>query len=278
MTTDRDLGDPALDALLRAHSDEMPPAHVDAAILAAAHRAVDRASHKTDSTAGPRSWRWWIPLAAAATIGAVAIGVLQVAPTEPEIAPPVVSEPDKPRYATAPAEPRRATAPAERETPPTVAAPSPPIAGPSPPPQAASAQAKRPDGSLTADRMRSTRRDELTLPPETFPTQKQPALDSAAAANAPAASRGEPAAAPGPKPMASYRESASAAGRSARTASADDVAPRSADEWIERMRAFRNAGKPTQAKQALAEFRAAYPDADSRLPPDLRAWASSITR
>jgi hypothetical protein len=70
--------DPRFDAAWRAASNEEPPAALDAAILAAARR---------EAGAGPRSARaqmamdtrrrWW-PLAAAATVAAVAVGVLEL--------------------------------------------------------------------------------------------------------------------------------------------------------------------------------------------------------
>jgi len=90
--------DAALAQVVLEHSDEMPPAHLDAAILAAAHRAVGSAPrHATDDAAkvagATRPQRWWMPLAAAATIGAVAIGVLQVVPQEePVTAPSMVTD------------------------------------------------------------------------------------------------------------------------------------------------------------------------------------------
>jgi len=67
--------DPDLEQAWRAHSRETPPAALDAAILAAAHRAVD--SKPRAATGAPR---WWMPVMAAAAIGAVAIGVVQLAP------------------------------------------------------------------------------------------------------------------------------------------------------------------------------------------------------
>ena len=76
--------DPTFDAAWKAHSTELPPKHLDAAILAAAHREVGtrpRAAgddeHIADARAPSRAW-WGI--AAAATIGAIAFGVLQLSP------------------------------------------------------------------------------------------------------------------------------------------------------------------------------------------------------
>ncbi len=72
--------DPELDALWRRHSAETPPAALDDAIRAAAHRAV----HAKPSTA-PRArapWPAWATFAAAASIGAIAIGVWQLQPRD----------------------------------------------------------------------------------------------------------------------------------------------------------------------------------------------------
>jgi hypothetical protein len=77
--TDRDL-----DAAWRAASREEPPAALDAAIRAAARRAVD---------AGParaRHARWW-PLAAAAAVAVIAVGIVQLTPQE-QVTPTVVAD------------------------------------------------------------------------------------------------------------------------------------------------------------------------------------------
>jgi hypothetical protein len=78
--TDREL-----DAAWRAASREEPPAALDAAIRAAARRAVD---------AGParraRHMRWW-PLAAAATVAVIAVGIVQLTPPE-QVTPTIVAD------------------------------------------------------------------------------------------------------------------------------------------------------------------------------------------
>jgi hypothetical protein len=43
------------------------------------------------------------------------------------------------------------------------------------------------------------------------------------------------------------------------------------DQWIARIRALRDAGKQQEALDELARFRATFPDANARLPEDLRA-------
>ena len=80
--------DPALERAWRAHSREAPPPELDRAILAAAHRAVGSGPQDASKAAAEvameatRPQRWWMPLAAAATIGVIAIGILQL--TTPE--------------------------------------------------------------------------------------------------------------------------------------------------------------------------------------------------
>src|SRR5712671_654221 len=77
--------DPELDATWRAASREQPPATLDDAIRAAARREVG--AKPGGFGAAPR---WW-PLAAAATVAAIAVGIVQMTPPEqvtPAIAPP----------------------------------------------------------------------------------------------------------------------------------------------------------------------------------------------
>ena len=70
--------DPHVDAAWRALSSEEPPKSLDAAIMAAARREVGARPQKigTRETMADRR-RWW-PLAAAATVAAIAVGVLQL--------------------------------------------------------------------------------------------------------------------------------------------------------------------------------------------------------
>ena len=83
---DPDIHDRELAAAWREHSGERPPASLDAAILAAAHRAVGARPGKASAEA-LRPPQWWLPFAAAAVIGVVAVGVVQLAPHETAIDP-----------------------------------------------------------------------------------------------------------------------------------------------------------------------------------------------
>jgi hypothetical protein len=68
--------DPELDATWRAASREQPPAALDDAIRAAARREVGAKPGGFGAAS-----RWW-PLAAAATVAAIAVGIVQMTPPE----------------------------------------------------------------------------------------------------------------------------------------------------------------------------------------------------
>jgi hypothetical protein len=71
------LRDPRVDAAWRAASRAEPPAALDAAILAAARREVGAGPQSTRKQEAMRTRRWWWPLAVAATLGAITVGLLQ---------------------------------------------------------------------------------------------------------------------------------------------------------------------------------------------------------
>jgi hypothetical protein len=243
MNPERDHGDPAIDALLRAHSAEMPPAELDATILAAARRAVQSAPRDAESNAeATRPWRWWMPLAAAATIGAIAISVLQLAPKQPDATSTIVSD-----------------------TPPTVAVPAQPSAPPASPVERDKAEAPR--AKVRSDRAAeapAARAEAERAPaPEPFPAANDKPMRESAANAAGTVQRSAAA----PSAPAAMAKSALA-----------DASARSAAEWIERIHAFVREGKLVEAAQELAAFRAAYGDADTRLPAELQAWAATVKR
>lgn len=100
-----DLRDDVVDRAWRDAMRETPPLAIDDAIRAAARRAVG-AKPRSEAAAEARGpWRWWMPLAAAAAIGTVAIGVIQSLPRD-AIEPTVVSDasPARERPRTKPAE------------------------------------------------------------------------------------------------------------------------------------------------------------------------------
>jgi hypothetical protein len=48
------------------------------------------------------------------------------------------------------------------------------------------------------------------------------------------------------------------------------------DAWIARIRKLHDEGKLADAAKELVALRAAVPDADARLPRELRAWAATV--
>lgn len=281
MNADREITDPALDALLREHSAETPPRNVDAAILAAAHRAVGSRPRKDERASATPSWRWWMPLAAAAVISVVVIGVLPLAPTIVDDAPPPVisdSPPLLPRSgAAAPdetasrqesaASPQSAS-PARTQLPDAAAAPSDATRKDGEPQRA---RAKR-DAADLAARVPSKVEGRRMPAPNPFPLE---ANRSVAPDTTPMQKRksAREAATPAPSPVAPSAKSSGAAGGSIARESGAAERGRAA-EWIARIRALRNEGKLPEATQELARFRAAFGDADARLPEDLRSWAN----
>lgn len=93
MSAERDdLRDEGIARMWREHVRDEPPAALDDTIRAAARRAVGAKPQVTTAVAEAREpWRWWMPLAAAATIGAIAVGVLQNLPRDAD-EPTVVSD------------------------------------------------------------------------------------------------------------------------------------------------------------------------------------------
>ena len=135
--------DPALERAWRAQSRETPPVELDRAILAAAHRAVGSGPREASQSPEARQpQRWWMPLAAAATIGAVAVGLLQLTPQDASIV--------APTERIAAVAPRQDGATSDRKT--SAAAVPPPAA---PAPATASAPAMPQIPAAPADAARS---------------------------------------------------------------------------------------------------------------------------
>jgi hypothetical protein len=280
-----DTDDLRIDAAWRAASREVPPPALDDAIRAAARREVGAGPQPAESTVPEATSpeRWWWPLAAAATIGAIALGLLQIVGTpgdgEPGGGPAVVS--DMPEGTRAPASPqpdaalRREDAAAktvpkpaaETATPPMrarEARPEPPMPGrvesPVPPP-AAAPPATVPVESIDA------------APPARLSGAVEPSTAAMATPQGPAAGDAQRGAARAPV-MA--RDAASPAARPtaapAPRAEARGEVPLPVTEWIARIRRLRDEGRIDEAAKELAAFRAAHADHQTLLPPDLRDW------
>ncbi len=240
MTADREPIDPALDAMLRENPAETPPAHVDAAILAAAHRAVASAPRAYSR----RHWRVWLPLGAAATVAAVVIGLHPLERQAPQSLPasdvPVTAAavqsgatPDRSNAATTPVNPQPAAA--------------------------ANAQSH---AAMSPAR------------PASAPVRAAPRRDEAAAESAAPPARLEAPANARDAPGAASAQRASEAGVTSKQASREVRV----GDAIERIRALRRDGREVEAAAALVQLRETVSDADARLPPDLRDWASAVRR
>jgi hypothetical protein len=221
--------DPELEKLYREHSREEPSSALDAKILAAAHRAVDSGPRKAGAEA-TRPQRWWMPLAAAAAIGVIAIGVVQQMPHETAIDPtwdtphpsslPPQGKRD-PVTAPAPATPGPASPPAPATQAPPAPAPAPITQGVSPPPArppAATMEQRKPAADDAA-RARKQKEAPAAPPPPPAPAAA-PAMPQSAPASPPRESKlaAEPVpfpAAPAPAEKKAESTSADAAKRDA---------------------------------------------------------------
>jgi hypothetical protein len=295
-TSRRPESDSRVDSAWKKASAEQPPARLDAEILAAARKS----SVQRDESAGrrplqttPRNWlAKWQPLAAAAAVAGLAFLLVPMLPRNHPMAP-SMPQTSAPATAPAPAEsaaqaPQAPHAPVgdaasddtraivlESETarerssvadgaPRNTAAP---LAAPAPPPATAPVPPPSMAGATTAEK--------ATAPTEPAQSNAAPTRETAATLDAGSADRrklSEPAsgrsgtaaaAAPAPAPSPARQESAAAAAHDA-TAWADTVA------------ALHDAGDLAAAADALREFRASYPDADTHLPRALRDWARTV--
>jgi hypothetical protein len=268
--------DPALDAAWREASREQPPAALDDAIRAAARREVGAAPRR------PRDKHWWYPLAAAATVAVIAVGLLQLSSTE-RVTPIVAEKPTAP----APAQREPSAAPAMRSD--TAVAPAEPIVAPAKKDARAEPPA-RSGGSIAAFPQPAPRTKIETQPMDQLARAEPGTASGSIAPPAPPASapapRGEPfpatppAAAAAPQREAAASEERQMRVQTAMTRSASDeaakpkqAATRSVEDWIKLIRDLRTEGKTAEAGKELAAFRDAFGErADSLLPQDLREF------
>jgi hypothetical protein len=260
------LHDPDFDAAWRTLSSEEPAPAADAAILAAARRAVDAGPRRVAEATRPE--RWWAPLAAAATIGAIAIGILQLAAPDKTAAPPGIVS-DMP-VAPAPTPKVDALAAPDRQR--TVDAPAP--AKDIRKPMAMEPPASASPAATTGASVPTTPRASVAEPPaaaESAPAGTGALTPAPVAQPFPADTpqRRETAAVEArssPQPMAKLAADASPAAR------AQLRAPLPVAEWLALIRKLRADGHSDEAAKELAAFRLAHPDEARRLPDDLRDW------
>jgi resuscitation-promoting factor RpfA len=255
--------DGSLTQAWRQASDEQPPPELDAAIIAAARKSVqdrDQATKTVPASARQRNrWMRWQPLAAAATVAGLAFVLVQMLPSDRDVAPSIRMEESAAGPATA-EEKQSATAPAVAAPQATVettlgtaaSIPSAPEATAKAPSQAAAeatvgatAKAAEIDATATAD--------------------GAVAIDAADADQRKAvvpemAGRAASAEAPGP----------------ALERSLGNAAPSGAADRAAGIAALYAAGDVAGAADSLRAFRAADPDADTYLPNSLRSWARTV--
>ncbi len=314
---DDDLRDPRVDAAWRDERDAPePPRALDDAIRAAAHRAV-RAQPQTAAAArkARSAWPAWMPLAAAACIGLIAIGIVELRPQDRDETHVTTSDVQAGGPATNAAEPTTKTAehatapvPANAPTPttPTQPAPPPPAVTQPEPPRSAKVEAG-PQPAMQAP----LRKDAPPPPPQPAPRPDVAPMQLQAHPSAPAADsvdvqreRRAPASAPAPAPppagsFAPRAETAArapsafpadagnasaprdAVGSAARGTSgtlqaAPAAAPKPFDDYVADIRRALADKRDDDAIAALNALRRAYPGADERLPVDLRDWAFRV--
>jgi hypothetical protein len=251
-----DERDAAVDRAWREQSHEQPSASVDDFIRAAARREIDSRPGAGTASARPvrLPQRRWISLAAAASLGVLAFGLLRWIPQQNDVVPPL-----KPRDQTIP------------------------DTQPAPPPGLPHASATAPSPAGGADD-RSDQQFETAPPapavgPRAAETSPMPSLDDVPSpvVAAPAVTA-QPPSAKGAATAAKTETSQTPA--TARTAAeADTVQITSAREpasWVRDIAAAHETGDLARAAELLREFRSRFTDADDRLPEDLREWAATI--
>ena len=317
-----DLHDTRVDAAWRATAREEPPRALDDMIRAAARREIGAGPHSIDvpPTTVPQSLRperWWWPLAAAATIGAVAVGILQLIEADHVVAPPtskaVVSDApatlDKTQKQEAPAL-RAASVPILEEAAKSevAATQSPaPASNVGPPAAAKPVEKLRKDAAVPSPREERAR--DIAPAPAMNPAPPPPAVSSPAPAAEPfpsdklereskeaqtpeaaSTSEGSQSVAPAralrgaprsqqTQDMRTFAQPAGVAKLDRAAAPGAKVAPKlPVPDWVALIRKLRDEGNSDEAAKELAAFRDAYTDPDALLPPDLRDWKPPATR
>ena len=299
------LVDPRVADAWREASSEEPSGSVDDAILAAARREVSARPETLavwEAREAREARRRWWPLAAAATVAAVAVGVLQLTPTDKLVNPTTetatvsdVPAPAAKPNLEPPSRPSSAPALAGRPAPASTPTPRPaekavaeraPI--PSQPKEQKRARSDEPRTQGEAQRTPSQPEAAQGAPtPDPFPEAKKTASDTGAAVGGQVASAPPSPVAPvAPMPARSEtaanvaRESGPLAKMAAAPAPDGGVAdarekarkPLPVADWIALIRRLRTEGKTDEAAKELAAFRATHSDHEKLLPPDLRDW------
>lgn len=266
-----------LDAAWRAASREEPPAALDATIAAAARRAVG---------AGPgsahRSRAWW-PVAAAAVVAVVAIGIVEMTPPE-QVAPTAIAPALKPAPVAEPAARRDAgrgdEGRAERAAAASSTTAQAKVSGtdgerakpanpfPEQPSESGATTATPAPATAPVDRLAAPRRAMRQEGGANAPQTPAPITDEAKERPSSGAAR---ALAGRSKPAAANATAALDKQASDRDAKPNELPTRPVDEWIRLIRRLKAEGRNDLAAKELVAFRARYQErADDLLPADLR--------
>lgn len=294
------MADPGLARLYREAAREEPPAHLDAAILAAARRDTDARPWATGS-AWLRSWRLPVSIAAVVALS-VSLVTLMIDEGDDRLTAPPRRAPDSPakagvdrESAPLPAQPAESTPPATVAAPATGTVEARPSAREAQPAESGSAkEAKRAEPVATpgaapqpfpaapqtgrAERRESeskpTLRDMAPQPPAAAMDSPAPAGKSAAdLARAPVVGEETPRAA-APAPLMRNRAAPEAAASSVarptpqKSALIREYENRTPEKWLEKIAELRRDGKTAEADELLAEFKKRFPE--HPLPATLR--------
>ena len=246
-------GDAALDRAWQLVSDEQPPPALDVAIIAAARKSTegrDEPAQVKRATLPQRSWLTrWQPLAAAAAVAGLAFVLVQSLPRDRDVAPSLRTEEPATSPAAAQEKPgspaTRESIEAKTESPPASAGARESITAP----------ASTIDQKLEADTVTTMRATEVEQRQLAAPEMSGRTASEAATAPAPVQTKAA-------KPAAS--------------AAREDVAQPDATDRAARIASLYAAGDIAGAADALREFRAVDPGADTYLPQSLRDWARTV--
>ena len=234
--------DIAIDGEWRKASREEPPAHVDAAILAAARTR--------------RPWfTTWQPLAAAAAVAGLAFLLVQLLPSERDLEQPIRMESQQP--AAAPSGQTRANDGATMQGT-TEATPVEPRIRENESRERDQRAAESAVAAPHAPAEAAASRSDAVLEPRQLSSESQAA--GALAAGAPA-------------PVAAAKEAAARAESSLLDSPAREMPPA---QWATMIETLHASGDPAAAAAQLRAFRAQHADADRYLPEAIREWASTV--
>jgi hypothetical protein len=235
--------DADLERAWRDASDEQPPSHLDAAIIAAARKSVPDLGEQPNAApvrVQSRNWHLhWQPLAVAATVAGLAFVLVQMLPRDATYNRQV---PSADKTVTLP---ERVAAPDRAPAQSVVAAPAP---APAPAPPAAIPEATANETAATAD---------------TAVASGEASADRREAMEPELAGRAATTAAASPS-------------SSAREQGVGKAATLDAAAWAAEIAALHASGDATAAAKSLRAFRAADPGADAYLPESLREWARTV--